>query len=128
MEARDVVRAWTAACARDADALVALAEEGVVLETRRGRAHGVDALREAVARQSYGVRLYVGPQDVHVIDDIVISVGPVELRQLEEGDRSSTGKRIVPPRSSSGTAESLVSSRTRVPPPHWPARVFPRAP
>ena len=88
MEPVDLVRAWTEAWnARDVDELAAMADEAVALEMPGGRARGVAALRELVARQSYGVRLYVGPQDLHVLDDTVISVGPTEFRQVEEDDR-----------------------------------------
>lgn len=88
MEPVDLVRAWTEAWnARDVDALAAMADEAVALEMPGGSARGVVALRELVARQSYGVRLYVGPQDLHDLNDSVISVGPIEFRQVEDDDR-----------------------------------------
>jgi hypothetical protein len=88
VEPVELVRAWTKAWnARDVDALAASADEAVALEMPGGTARGVVALRELVAGQSYGVRLYVGPQDLHVLGDTVISVGPIEFRQVEEDDR-----------------------------------------
>jgi len=59
-----VLDAWRAAWnARDADALASLADKQIEVMTPRGSRQGVDALRAIVAKQSFGVRLYVGPQD-----------------------------------------------------------------
>jgi ketosteroid isomerase-like protein len=88
MEPMHVVEAWIAAWnARDADALVSLADDDIELEMPMGARRGIAALREVVAKQSYGVRLYVGPQAFRVDGDRVLALGPIELRSVEEGDK-----------------------------------------
>ncbi len=54
--------------------------------TPRGVQHGVSALRDLVAKQTFGVRLHVGPQDYSFNGDTVVSVGPIEWRSVEEDD------------------------------------------
>jgi hypothetical protein len=84
----DVLEAWIAAWnARDADALASLADEDIELEMPMGSRRGIPALREVVAKQSYGVRLYVGPQAFRADGDRVLALGPIELRSVEEGDK-----------------------------------------
>ncbi|MCA1700819.1 MAG: nuclear transport factor 2 family protein [Actinobacteria bacterium] len=87
MKRAEVLDAWRAAWnARDADALVRLADEQIELMTPRGVRQGVTALRDLVAKQTYGVRLYVGPQDYTFRGSTAVSVGPIEWRSVEEGD------------------------------------------
>jgi ketosteroid isomerase-like protein len=84
----NVLQAWIAAWnARDADALVKLADDDIELEMPMGARRGISALRDVVAKQSYGVRLYVGPQRFQVDGDRVVALGPIELRSVEEGDK-----------------------------------------
>jgi ketosteroid isomerase-like protein len=88
MDHVDVVQAWIAAWnAGDADALVSLAVDDVELEMPMGARRGIPALRDVVAKQSYGMRLYVGPQALQVDADTVVALGPIELRSVEEGDK-----------------------------------------
>ena len=54
--------------------------------TPRDARQGVDALRDLVAKQSFGVRLYIGPQDYTFSGDTAVSVGPVEWRSVDEDD------------------------------------------
>jgi hypothetical protein len=87
MDQLDVLRAWIAAWnARDADALVSLADDDIELEMPIGAGRGIPALRDVVAKQSYGVRVYVGPQAFQVNGETVLALGPIELRSVEEGD------------------------------------------
>jgi len=82
-----VLDAWRAAWnARDADALTSLADRQIEVMTPRGIRQGVDALHDVVAKQSFGVRLYVGPQDYTFSGDTAVSVGPVEWRSVDEDD------------------------------------------
>jgi ketosteroid isomerase-like protein len=88
VEGADLVRAWIAAWnARDVGALLGLADENVVMEMPRGVARGAAAVRDLLGRQSYGVRVFVGPQHLHVLGETVVAVGPIEFRQVEEDDR-----------------------------------------
>ena len=87
MNRADVLDAWRAAWnARDADALVSLADEQIELLTPHGVQQGAGALRGMVAKQSFGVRLYLGPQDYRFKGDTVVLVGPIEWRSVEEDD------------------------------------------
>jgi ketosteroid isomerase-like protein len=88
MEPVRVLEAWIAAWnARDADALTSLADEDIELEMPIGARRGIAALRDVVAKQSYGVRLYVGAQAFRVDGDRVLALGPIELRSVEEDDK-----------------------------------------
>jgi hypothetical protein len=88
MEQLDVLRAWIAAWnARDADVLVSLADDDIELEMPMGARRGIPALRDVVAKLSYGVRVYVGPQVFQVNGERVLALGPIELRSVEDGDR-----------------------------------------
>jgi ketosteroid isomerase-like protein len=83
----DVLEAWIAAWnERDEDALVVLADEEIELELPSGAQRGIPALRDVVAKQSYGVRIHVEAQDFRIHGDTVVAVGPIELRWVEEGD------------------------------------------
>ena len=87
MKRSDVLDAWRAAWnARDADALVSLAHEQIELLTPQGIEQGAAALRDLVAKQSFGVRLYLGPQDYRFSGDTVVLVGPIEWRSVDEDD------------------------------------------
>jgi ketosteroid isomerase-like protein len=87
VERRDVLEAWRAAWnARDLDALVRLADEEIELMTPRGVRQGISALGDLVAKQSFGVRLYVAPQEYAFNGDTVVSVGPIEWRSVDEDD------------------------------------------
>jgi len=81
----DVVERWTAAWnARDIDALAALAHPDIEVQTPRATASGIEALRALLAKQTYGVRLFIPPQDLRVRGDRVLATGPVELRWVED--------------------------------------------
>ncbi|MBW3608784.1 MAG: nuclear transport factor 2 family protein, partial [Actinobacteria bacterium] len=83
----DVLEAWRAAWnACDADALSRLADDKIELVTPLGVRQGLSALRDLVARQTFGVRLYVGPQTYRFKGDTAVSVGPVEWRSVDEDD------------------------------------------
>lgn len=75
--------AWNAC---DADALARLADDEIELVTPLGVRQGLSALRDLVARQTFGVRLYVGPQTHRFRGDTAVSVGAVEWRSVDEGD------------------------------------------
>lgn len=87
VERADVLEAWRAAWnACDADALSRLADDEIELVTPLGVRQGLSALRDLVAKQTFGVRLYVGPQAYTFKGDTAVSVGPVEWRSVDEGD------------------------------------------
>jgi ketosteroid isomerase-like protein len=88
MEQVEVLQAWIAAWnARDADALARLADDDIELDMPMGARRGIPALHEVVAKHTYGVRLYVGPQTFRVDGDTVVALGPIELRSVEDGDK-----------------------------------------
>src|SRR5918995_2635087 len=88
MEPAEAVQTWIAAWnARDADALVGLADEDIEVDTPRGTGRGIRALHDYVARQSYGVRLFICPQELHVRGDRVVATGAIEFRSVDEGDK-----------------------------------------
>lgn len=87
VERGDVLEAWRAAWnARDVEALLSLADDEIELVTPRGVGQGISALRELVAKQTYGLRLYVGVQDYAFSGDTVVAVGPIEWRSVDEDD------------------------------------------
>jgi hypothetical protein len=88
MEQLDVLRAWIAAWnARDPEVLVSLADDDIEVEMPMGARRGLPALRDVVAQQSYGVRVYVGPQAFQANGERVLALGPIELRSVEERDK-----------------------------------------
>jgi ketosteroid isomerase-like protein len=88
MERVEVLQAWIAAWnARDADALVSLSDDDIELDMPMGARRGIAALRDVIAKQSYGVRLYVGPQAFQVDGDTAVALGPTEMRSVDEGDK-----------------------------------------
>ena len=72
--------------ARDADALVALTDEDVELVSPRGVDRGHGAVRDAVARQTYGVGMHLVPGRFFHRGDLVVAEGAVELRFVASGE------------------------------------------
>jgi len=86
----EVVQAWGRALASfDEEALVGLAAEEIEIVGPRGTRRGHDALREWLAKQTYGVVPHVEPRRYFARGGAVVVVVRVELRYLEEGKLAS---------------------------------------
>ena len=116
VERADVLEAWRAAWnACDADALTRLADDEIELVTPLGVRQGLSALRDLVAQQRFGVRLYVGPQAD------TFKATPPFLSDRSSGapwmraTRSLNGRTTVPRRSRFATVESPASNPFQTP-------------
>lgn len=80
---------------RDNDRLLALAHDDFEFRTPRDLVRGKEGLRDWLARQAFGVGIFVYPERFFARDETVIATGRMELRFVDTGELGEEGRAVA---------------------------------